>query len=103
MALCGLVAVALAFAFVQTRTPLYAAGSEMLLQARGDSVLSKIISKDAGNQEQLGLDGPELENQIILIQSVALLRRVVEREKLVDDPEFGPGEPSHVLQDHRPR
>ncbi len=94
IALCGLLALAIAFVYVQTRTPLYASASEMLLQARGDSALSHIISKDAANQEQGAIDGPELENQIFLIQSVALLRRVVEREKLVDDPEYGPGQPS---------
>ncbi len=30
-----------------------------------------------------------MDNQIAIVKSTALLRRVVEKERLVDDPEFG--------------
>jgi polysaccharide biosynthesis transport protein len=95
IALCGAVMLALAYAFVQTRVPLYASSTEMLLQSRSDKSLSRIVSKDSDSN---GVDPGELENQVVLIESVAMLRRVVERENLVQDPEFGMGKPSWLSQ-----
>lgn len=91
IALCGFVTVALAYAYVQTRVPLYASATEMLLQSRTDKSLNRIVNKDT---DPNSVDPGELENQIALIESVAMLRRVVERENLVQDPEFGAGKPS---------
>ena len=34
------------------------------------------------------LDALTMDNQIAIVKSTALLRRVVEKERLVDDPEF---------------
>ncbi|MFO1150470.1 MAG: polysaccharide biosynthesis tyrosine autokinase [Alsobacter sp.] len=90
IAACGILAVALAISFVQTRVPLYAAYTEMLLQARQDKFLNRILSKDAPPSDSTSIDPAEFENQIVLIGSVALLKRVVESEGLVDDPEYGP-------------
>jgi len=35
------------------------------------------------------LDALTMDNQIAIVKSTALLRRIVENERLVDDPEFG--------------
>ncbi|CAN2532868.1 hypothetical+protein [Methylocapsa aurea] len=65
-------------------TPLYTASAQLLLDPRKEK---------AGGQDAImtdaALDLPTIESQIAIIRSSALLRRVVEKERLVDDPEFG--------------
>jgi exopolysaccharide transport family protein len=76
---------------LSTERPLYTAGAQLLLDPRGDKppALSNANSNDAN------LDLSTIESQISIIRSSVLLRRVVERERLYDDPEFGtpPGAP----------
>ncbi|MBG0811720.1 polysaccharide biosynthesis tyrosine autokinase [Methylosinus sp. H3A] len=65
-------------------TPLYTASAQLLLDPHKEK---------AGGQDAImtdaALDLPTIESQIAIIKSSALLRRVVDKERLVDDPEFG--------------
>jgi polysaccharide biosynthesis transport protein len=65
-------------------TPLYTATAQLLLDPRKE----KAVGQDAIMTE-VTLDLPTVESQIAIIKSSALLRRVVEKERLVNDPEFG--------------
>ncbi|PWB84030.1 MAG: hypothetical protein C3F11_03420 [Methylocystaceae bacterium] len=65
-------------------TPLYTATAQLLLDPRKEKAVGQdVIMSDAI------LDLPTLESQIAIIKSSALLRRVVEKERLANDPEFG--------------
>lgn len=72
--------------YIVRQTPLYTASAQLLLDPRKekaagqDAVLSDVV-----------LDLPMVESQIAIIKSSSLLRRVVEKERLVNDPEFGAG------------
>jgi capsular exopolysaccharide synthesis family protein len=68
------------------QTPLYTATAEVLLDPRKE--------KAAGNDAILGenyIDYAMIESQMAIIRSTVFLRRVVEKEHLVSDPEFGSG------------
>jgi len=72
--------------YLSRQVPLYTANAQLLLDPRKE--------KAAGQDTVLGdvaLDLPEIESQIAVIRSTALLRRVVEKERLLNDPEFGSG------------
>ena len=65
-------------------TPRYTATSQVLLEPRKEKVFG------AENiLPELNLDSGNVDSQISVIQSINLLRNVVEREKLTADPEFG--------------
>ena len=68
------------------QTPLYTASAQMLLEPNK----TKPVSQDAV-QNDMPLDLATLESQIAVIKSTSLLRRVVLKEKLVNDNEFGAG------------
>jgi len=70
--------------YVARQTPLYTASAQMLLDPRKE----KIAGQEAFLTE-MAYDQFALESQISIIRSTALLRRVVEKEHLVGDPEFG--------------
>ena len=78
--------VAFALVYVTTVTPLYTATSTIFIDPRRASVV------DSGNQvlTSFGTDDATIESQVSWIQSVAVLRRVVEGLKLTEDPEFTP-------------
>jgi polysaccharide biosynthesis transport protein len=65
-------------------TPLYTATAQLLLDPRKE----KAVGQDAIMSDSQ-LDLPTIESQMAIIRSSALLRRVVEKEKLVNDVEFG--------------
>jgi len=71
---------------VARQTPLYTAAAQLLLEPQKerltgqDPLLSDVV-----------LDLPAIESQIAVIRSTSLLRRVVVKERLVNDPEFGAG------------
>ena len=65
------------------QTPLYSASTQIIF----DPTNEKLASGDGGSQSTI--DSLTLDNQIAIVKSTALLRRVVEKENLVDDPEFG--------------
>ena len=65
-------------------TPRYTATAQVLLDPQKENTLGAeaILS-------ELTLDSASVDSQVAIIQSNSLLARVVDTEKLVDDPEFG--------------
>lgn len=76
--------IALVFVIVQTLTPRFTATAEILLDLRAQktSVLETLMP-DAVT------DSAAVDSQLSILQSATLLRRVVEQQQLVKDPEFG--------------
>src|SRR5262249_50297487 len=75
------------------QTPLYTATSQVLLDPQSE----KIPGPNALRPE-INFDLVMVENQMAIIRSTVFLRRVVEKERLVSDPEFGSsGRPSQSL------
>ncbi len=72
--------------YIARATPLYTATAQLLLDPRKEKAAGQdTILTDAV------LDLPAVESQMAIIRSSSLLRRVVEKERLVSDPEFGSG------------
>lgn len=73
---------------IARQTPLYTATTQLLLDPRKEKAAGQdvILSDDMQSFSMV-------ENQIAIIKSSALLRRVVEKERLVNDPEFGTAPP----------
>ncbi|MBB4200298.1 hypothetical protein CCR94_08395 [Rhodoblastus sphagnicola] len=82
----GVLALAILLAAIQLsrQTPLYTANALLLLEPNR----SKPLAQDMAPIE-MPFDITTIESQIAVIRSSALLRRVVVKEKLVSDPEFG--------------
>jgi polysaccharide biosynthesis transport protein len=89
------VSLALGVLSLLTETPRYTANAQVLLDLRRD----RVVANESFLQEP-ALDNAALESQLALIRSTVLLKRVVEREQLIEDPEFGfaPPEKPSVLQ-----
>ncbi|WP_018389238.1 polysaccharide biosynthesis tyrosine autokinase [Ancylobacter sp. FA202] len=77
-------ALALGSAFLMT--PRYTSTAEILLDQASRSALGTELSGMDANSVAAAAN---IENQISIIESLNLLRRVVEKEGLVNDPEFG--------------
>jgi polysaccharide biosynthesis transport protein len=71
-------------------TPLYTATAQVLLNPQRE----RVPGGETVVASESDLDFIVVENQIAIIRSSVLLRRVVEKERLVADPEFGSGAPS---------
>jgi polysaccharide biosynthesis transport protein len=72
--------------YTARQIPLYTATADVLLDPRKEKV--------AGPDAFLADNGPDyamIESQMAIIRSTVFLRRVVEKEHLVSDPEFGSG------------
>ena len=80
----GTLAVLLGAISLARQTPVYTAGTQVLLDPRKEK---------AGGQDMIMsdavLDLAAIENQMAIIRSTVLLKRVAERERLLNDPEFG--------------
>ncbi len=74
----------LAFLVILTIAPRYTATAQVLLEPRKE----KIFGADSILPE-LNLETGNVDSQLTVIQSINLLRRVVEKEKLTQDTEFG--------------
>ena len=72
------------------QTPLYTATAEVLLDPRKE----KAAGADAVLSDNY-IDNAMIESQMAIIRSTVFLRRVVEKEHLVSDPEFGSGAAEH--------
>ena len=83
----GLV-VLFAMAYVLKQAPLYTANALVLLEPQRNK--SPVTVGD----NQVELSDAEVGSQIAIMRSATFLRRVVEKEKLVSDPEFGSGPPA---------
>ena len=72
--------------YIARQTPLYTAGAQLLLDPRKEKAagLDTVLTDAA-------FDQPAIESQMAVIRSTALLKRVVDKERLIDDPEFGSG------------
>jgi succinoglycan biosynthesis transport protein ExoP len=86
LALPAAVLVALALAYLSFATTLYTATATVLVDPRRASV----VETNQSVLSNFGTDDATIESQTLLIQSVAILERVVRKLKLVDDPEFTP-------------
>jgi len=70
--------------YVLKQTPLFTAQAQVLLEPRAD--------KPAGSEASSSnpdLDDAMIGSQLAIVKSTMFLRRVVEKERLVSDPEFG--------------
>lgn len=78
------VAILVGIAYLGQATPFYTANVQILLEPPKAKVLgqSQVLSDPA-------LDNVAFEGQLAIIRSTVLLRRVVAKEKLINDPEFG--------------
>ena len=74
--------------YLLTATPLYTATATVLADPHRSQVAD--TTDQAPAPSNFGTDDAMVESQVLLIKSVAVLRRVVEDLKLVDDPEFAP-------------
>ncbi len=86
IALCTALAVGLAVAFLTLVTPLYTSTVTVLIDPRRENV----VDSSQSVLTSFGTDDGAVDSQIQLLQSLATVRRVVERLNLADDPEFGP-------------
>ena len=78
-----------AVVYVLKQTPLYTATAQVLLEPPkvtrpGNAILS---------EDSIDLTDALIENQLAIIRSTVFLRRVVQKEHLVSDPEFGSRSP----------
>jgi len=78
------VALVLAAIWLIKETPRYTATAQVLLEPQ----VEKAGARDAITSEPR-LDTGEIESQMAIIRSSVFLSRVVDREHLIDDPEFG--------------
>ncbi|MCJ8141382.1 polysaccharide biosynthesis tyrosine autokinase [Ancylobacter sp. A5.8] len=86
IAIIAIVSMVMALGTAFILTPLYTSTAEILLDRSPRSVLgSELGGIEAGSGA--------IENQVSIIRSLTLLRRVVEKENLVNDPEFGATSP----------
>lgn len=86
IALIAVVAVVVGAVYLLKQTPLYTASAQVLLEQQRE----KAAGTDAILTETNYYDlTPVIESQLAIIRSTAFLRRVVEKERLVTDPEFG--------------
>ncbi|QGM44241.1 GumC family protein [Methylocystis heyeri] len=89
---CAACVMVLAFLITLTIAPRYTAMAQVLLEPRKE----KIFGGD-NILPELNLETGNVDSQLSVIQSTNLLRRVVEKEKLTQDPEFGPSAHTGLL------
>ncbi|MET0705308.1 MAG: polysaccharide biosynthesis tyrosine autokinase [Tardiphaga sp.] len=77
---------ALALAYVTSVPTLYTATSTVLIDPRR----ANVVETNQAVLSNFGTDDATIESQTLLIQSVAILQRVVDKLKLTEDPEFTP-------------
>lgn len=80
--------IALALIYILSATTLYTATSTVLVDPRRASAVE--LNQSAMSMSNFGTDDATIESEALLIQSIAILQRVVEKLKLTDDPEFVP-------------
>ena len=79
----------IAAVYLTRATPLYTATASLLLDPNKD----RPLGQNSGLAD-MPLDQVAVESQMTIIRSNVLLRRVVERERLIADSEFGAGPPT---------
>jgi exopolysaccharide transport family protein len=78
--------VAAALAYVLLSTTLYTATATVIVDPRR----ANVVDANQNVLTNFGTDDATIESQTLLIQSVSILRRVVDQLKLTEDPEFAP-------------
>jgi polysaccharide biosynthesis transport protein len=78
----------LALIYILTSTTLYTASSTVLVDPRRSTAIES--NQAALSMSNFGTDDATIESETLLIQSIAILQRVVEKLKLTEDPEFIP-------------
>jgi polysaccharide biosynthesis transport protein len=78
----------LALIYVMASTTLYTATSTVQVDPRRTSAIES--NQSAISMSNFGTDDATIDSETLLIQSIAILRRVVEKLKLTADPEFTP-------------
>src|SRR5262245_28569914 len=86
VALPPIVLVGLAFVYVMAVSTLYTATSTVLVDPRR----ANVVETNQSVLSNFGTDDATIESQTLLIQSVAILTRVVGKLKLTEDEEFTP-------------
>lgn len=86
MAILPVVLLGLALAYVMSASTLYTATSTVLVDPRR----ANVVETNQAVLSNFGTDDATIESQALLIQSVSILQRVVDKLKLVTDPEFMP-------------
>lgn len=76
----------LALGYVATATTLYTANSAVLVDPRR----ANVVETNQSVLTNFGTDDATIESQTLLIQSLTILQRVVDKLKLTQDPEFMP-------------
>ncbi len=79
--------VAITFVVLMTLTPRYTSTAEVLLDSSSRRPLGDDLSPIVSGSNVM-------DDQVAILTSVSLLKRVVEHEKLTEDPEFGKAKPS---------
>jgi exopolysaccharide transport family protein len=74
----------IALAYVATATTLYTANSAVLVDPRR----ANVVETNQSVLTNFGTDDATIESQTLLIQSLTILQRVVDKLKLTQDPEF---------------
>src|ERR1700752_603913 len=77
--------VALALIYGATTTTLYTATSTVLVHPRRATAIES--NQSSVQTSNFGTDDATIESETMLIQSVAIMQRVVDKLKLTDDPE----------------
>ena len=78
--------------YIARATPLYTATVQLLI----DPQKSKVVGEDLVSADTV-LDAVALDSQMTILKSSVLLQYVVEREGLLNDPEFGGASASRVM------
>ena len=79
---------AVALIYLMVTTTLYTATSTVLVDPRRSTAIES--NQAAMQMSNFGTDDATIESETLLIQSIAILQRVVEKLKLTEDPEFIP-------------
>jgi succinoglycan biosynthesis transport protein ExoP len=79
---------ALALIYIMVTTTLYTATSTVLVDPRRSTAIES--NQAAMQMSNFGTDDATIESETLLIQSIAILQRVVEKLKLTEDQEFIP-------------
>jgi succinoglycan biosynthesis transport protein ExoP len=87
-------ATAAAFVVVNAITPRYRSESRLLLEARENVFLRPTADRNAGGPTTI--DPEAVTSQVQLVLSRDLARKVIQQEKLIDNPEFNGGAPSLI-------
>ncbi|WP_420414026.1 GumC family protein [Roseibium sp.] len=86
--LCAGLAVVLAILYVWITPPLYSATAELLIDPRQKGTFENEVSPTGLGRSAAGADTLLLDSQIAVMESQAVIGRLIREENLTEDPEF---------------